>query len=125
MKIEFTIPYPPDKRGRAAWSKRFSLNAIYAGKHWSKRLEDKEFWHWLVRSELQKQKVPCKRFERPVRITFLHNCGLDIDNCSYEEKMIVDSLIGPVLIQDDRRYYTERVSKYHDGDGTRVMVEEI
>ena len=36
----FEIPYPPTKRGKAAWNKRFGLNAYYAGKHWSQRKPD-------------------------------------------------------------------------------------
>ena len=44
----FEIPYPPTKRGKAAWNKRFGLNAYYAGKHWSQRKRDAEELHSLA-----------------------------------------------------------------------------
>ena len=80
MKIVFEIPYPPTKAGRTAWSKLYGLNAYWAGKHWSQRKKDAEYWHYLVRAELRRQGVKPRVFKHPVYITFYHNDGLDIDN---------------------------------------------
>lgn len=79
MKIVFEIPYPPTKAGRTAWSKLYGLNAYWAGKHWSQRKKDAEYWHYLVRAELRRQGVKPRVFKHPVYITFYHNDGLDID----------------------------------------------
>lgn len=46
--MKFTIPYPPTKREKAAWNKRYGLNAYYAGKHWSQRRRDAEELHTLA-----------------------------------------------------------------------------
>ena len=45
----FTIEYPKSLKG-------YSLNDIYAGKHWAKRKKDSDYWHWLVRGELSEHK---------------------------------------------------------------------
>ena len=36
----FIIRYPDSDAGKKAWNKAYGLNAIYAGKHWSKRRDD-------------------------------------------------------------------------------------
>ena len=38
--MKFEIEYPPTKKGKAVWNKRFGLNAYYAGKHWNERKRD-------------------------------------------------------------------------------------
>ena len=52
--IAFEIPYPATKRGKAAWNKRFGLNAYYAGKHWSQRKKDAEELHELAHWAMRK-----------------------------------------------------------------------
>jgi len=39
----FSIEYPKTKAARARWGREYSLNAIYAGKHWRRRKEDAEY----------------------------------------------------------------------------------
>ena len=53
----FTIEYPKSLKG-------YSLNDIYAGKHWTKRKKDSDYWHWLVRGELSEQGVKKKLFKK-------------------------------------------------------------
>lgn len=31
--IRFIIPYPPTREGMTEWSRRYSLNAYWSGKH--------------------------------------------------------------------------------------------
>lgn len=50
--IRFTIAYPPTRKGKAAWNKRFGLNAYYAGKHWAKRKKDAEELHAMGHIEI-------------------------------------------------------------------------
>lgn len=38
--IRFTIPYPSTREGMTAWSKRYSLNAYWSGKHYKARSLD-------------------------------------------------------------------------------------
>lgn len=119
--LEFTIPYPEDKRLHKLWMKDYSLNAIYQGKHWSKRREDAEYWHWLTLSQVPNAKM----FEKPVKVTMYWNDNLDIDNHAYMGKMIVDALKGR-LIQDDTKKYVKSVThEFHEDKVIRVVIEEI
>lgn len=79
------------------------MNAYYAGKHWSRRKQDAEYWHLLTRSALNRQEVRRTPFEKPVVITILWNDRLDIDNHAVMGKMIVDAIKGR-LINDDNRH---------------------
>ena len=115
MRTErFTIDYPRTKAEKAGWSRLYGLNAIYAGKHWSKRNEDKQFWHMMVGSAMNRARIPRKPFEKPVSITMWWDDGLDIDNHAYMGKMIVDSLRGWLLTDDRRRYVKSVRHCFHD-----------
>lgn len=116
--VNFTIPYPKKK---AKFCKQYGLNAIYAGKHWTKRQADKDYWHLLVLQCLREQKIPQKVFTTPVAITFYWNDGLDIDNHAYMAKLIIDSVRGYLLTDDDKRYVVEVMHRFH-GDGT-ILIE--
>lgn len=122
--IRLTIPYPKTKSGRASWSKQFGLNAIYAGKHWSRRKQDSEYWHAIVFGELRKQGIVKQPTEIPVQIYFLWNDRLDLDNHAYMRKMIIDALKGWVIKDDDRRYISGIFDGWHDGDFIVVEVVE-
>ena len=122
-KVEFTIPYPTDKRLYKYWMKQYSLNAIYLGKHWSKRREDAEYWHYLTIAQINQQIPKAKMYEKPVRVTMYWNDTLDIDNHAYMGKMIVDALKGR-LIQDDSKKYVKSVThEFHEGN-ILVVIEE-
>lgn len=122
--ITFRIHYPP-KAQRSQWNRDYSLNAIYAGKHWSVRKKDSVLWHALVLSELRKQKVPIQIFDKPVEVRFYHHDRLDIDNHAYMEKMIVDALKGKLLRDDNRKNYIRKISEYHDDDCILVRIREV
>lgn len=123
--LEFTIPYPEDNREYRRWMKDYSLNAIYGGKHWSKRREDADYWHWLVLAQINQQIPKAKMFLTKVRVTMYWNDNLDIDNHAYMGKMIVDALKGR-LIQDDTKKYVKSVAhEFHEDKVIRVVIEEI
>jgi len=122
--IKFTIPYPKNKAQKSDWCKRYGLNAIYQGKHWSKRKADSEFWHYLVHKELSSQGIPRKQFEKPVTITMLWNDGMDIDNHAYIGKMIVDSLKGWLIKDDTKKYYAAITHRFHDKNYITVEIKE-
>lgn len=126
MRIErFTIDYPKSPAERKRWNRHYGLNAIYAGKHWAKRNEDKEYWHNMVRSAMSRAGVPKKPFEKPVRISFWWNDNLDLDNSAYERKMIIDSLRGWIIQDDRKKYVRELRDNVHDEDCILVEVKEI
>lgn len=121
--IKFTIPYPKGKK-KAAFCKQYGLNAIYAGKHWNKRKDDKDYWHLLVPQCLREQGVKREVFKKPVVIAFYWNDGLDIDNHAYMAKLIIDSLKGYLLTEDDKRYVVEVVHRFHDGECILIEMSE-
>lgn len=122
-EIRFIIPYPTTKNGRAEWSKKYGLNAYWAGKHWAQRKNDADYWHNLVHSELRRQGIR-GGFDRPVSITFRWNDRLDLDNHAAMGKMIVDALKGVVIPDDSRRWFKRLEYGWHDEDWILVEIEE-
>lgn len=102
----------------------YSLNKIYAGRHPRVRMQDANYWYALVRCELQKQKIPKKVFEGPVKITFGWPGRLDLDNYAYVRKMIIDALKGWVLEDDGQKFVAELSESLIKGDEITVRVEE-
>jgi Holliday junction resolvase RusA-like endonuclease len=123
--MKFTIPYPENKTEQTAWNKNYGMNAIYSGKHWTKRNADKEFWHDLVQTYLKQQKVARKLFERQVQIIFRWNDNLDIDNHAYLGKLIADGLKGYLLADDNRKHYIRLIHEFHDKNYVEVEITEV
>ena len=123
MHIVLRIPYPNTKKGRAEWSKKYGLNAYWAGKHWSRRKADAEYWHALVRSEIRKQGIK-GHMDKPFSVEMRWNDRLDIDNHAAIAKMIVDALKGVVIQDDDRRWFKRISHAWHDEDYILVTIEE-
>lgn len=121
----FRIYYPKNRKIRTQWNSRFGMNAYYAGKHWSKRKEDAEFWHLLTRSAMSKQGVRLKPFEKPVEISFLWNDRLDIDNHAIMGKMIVDAMKGRLINDDSRRWVKGVCHYFHDEDYILIQIREL
>lgn len=125
-KTVLKIPYPKTAAGKRQWSREYGLNAIYAGKHWTKRQKDSQYWHALVKEEqLQQQNIAKKPFERPVRIVFSWNSRLDIDNEAYKRKLIIDALKGWVIYDDTKRYVRELADKITSEEYIIVEIEEV
>ena len=55
--IRFNIPYPPTKKGKSAFCRRFGLNAYYSGKHWAQRKKDADELHALTLAALKQARV--------------------------------------------------------------------
>jgi hypothetical protein len=125
MKEIIRIPYPKTAAGKKEWNKKYGMNAYYAGKHWSKRKEDADYWHQLTRAAMSKAQVRRRPFEKPVVITFLWNDKLDLDNHSIMSKMIIDALKGR-LINDDTRRWVKGIAHYWSNeDYIKVIIQEI
>jgi hypothetical protein len=123
---KFKISYPKSKAGQKHWSKEYGMNAYYAGKHWSARKRDAEFWHMMVRSCMNDQDVRRVPFKRPVVITFHWNDRLDLDNHAVMGKMIVDAMKGRLIQQDSRKWVKGVSHAFHDrGDFIWVEVREV
>lgn len=124
MTETLRIPYPKSKAGQKEWAGKYGLNAIYAGKHWSKRRQDSDDWHRLVRAEVARQGLRKTPIGRPVAISFYWNDRLDLDNHAYMAKMIVDALKGIWLEDDDRRHVREISHHWHDENSIKIEVSE-
>lgn len=120
-KIIFEIPYPDKK---TQWTKPYSMNAIYAGKHWAERAKDKEYWYYLTAGALNRAKIERKLMRGPASITFFWNDGLDLDNHAYIAKMITDSLKGILIRDDGRRFYQQMTFRFWDENRIKVEIEE-
>lgn len=116
MKSIFKIPLEID-------SKKWSLNKIYAGVHWSVRAKDKEYIRQLVRSVTGIRKP----FEKPVLIKMAFNSGLDVSNHGYLFKLIEDGLVKCGVIQNDSYKYVQCniMTLQKAFKGVIVEVEEI
>lgn len=124
-KTIISIPYPTTKAGMTQWCREYGLNAIYAGKHWTRRKADKEYWHMLVRSELARQGIPRELYQEPVAITYMWDDGLDCSNHAYIAKMIEDALRGWVIKDDCRRWVKAIHHVFYGGSDIVVIVEPI
>lgn len=125
MAESFLIPYPPTKAGKKDWSRRYGLNAYWSGKHWAQRKEDADFWHMLVRLEMNRQRVRRKPFEKAVKITMLFNDRLDGSNHAIYFKLIEDAMKGRVIQDDSRRWVRSCEMGFHEQDYILVKVEEV
>ena len=123
--VRFTLPYPPTKRGKAAWNKRFSLNAYWAGKHYRARAQDARDIHSLVILALRQGRVKKQPFRETVEILFRWDDGLDIDNHAALGKMITDALKGWVIQDDSPRWVRKITHEFWDGGKVEVEVREL
>lgn len=116
--MEFYIDYPSK-------ISEYGMNAIYAGKHWTKRKRDAEYWHMLVINSLRQQGVHRGVFIRPVAITIFWDDRLDIDNHAYMGKMIVDALKGYLIEDDSRKYFKRITHDFHNEKLIKVEIKEV
>ena len=124
MTESFRIYYPKSQAEQRRWAKEYGMNAYYAGKHWSRRKQDAEYWHLLTRSAINRQEVRKTPFEKPVVITILWNDRLDIDNHAVMGKMIVDAIKGRLINDDSRRWLKGVCHFFHDEDYILVKIGE-
>ena len=120
--ISFVIPYPPTKKGKSVFCKRFGLNAYYTGKHWSVRKRDAEELHTLAFVSMKKAGIHRQIMDGPAAITFFWNDGLDIDNHAVLGKAFVDAMKGYMLQDDNRRWVKRIIHDFWEGAGILVEV---
>lgn len=122
--IRFTIPYPPAKKDKAAFCKRFGLNAYYAGKHWTQRKDDARDLHMLTEFSMKRAHIRKQLVNYPVSVRFLWDDGLDLDNHAVLGKAIVDALKGYILPDDNRRWVKKVSHEFWDGGEIAVEVSK-
>lgn len=125
MTESFKIYYPRSEAGRKAWNKEYGMNAVYAGKHWSKRREDAQTWHIMTRAAMNKAECRKKPFEKSVIITFLWNDRLDLSNHAYMAKLIEDGMKGRIITDDSKRFVRGIEHFFHDEPYIKVVVREV
>lgn len=125
MREVFRIEYPNTKAGKKRWTKEYGMNAYYAGKHWSRRKADADYWHNMVRACMERAGLRKRPFEKPVVITFHWNDRLDLDNHSIMGKFIVDAMCGRLIPDDTRRWVKEIRHCWHEEEYIRVEVREL
>lgn len=125
MTIRFSIPYPHTKAGKAAWNRRYGLNAYYAGKHYQQRKRDAQELHALTWAALKKARVKKQMVRGPVEVRFYWDDRLDCDNHAVIGKAVVDALKGWVLPDDSPRWVRKVSHEFWNGGEIRVEVEEI
>lgn len=102
---------------------RYGLNRLYAGMHWTKRKSHADYWHNRIGWELKR--IKAEMFESPVFIEFEFETGMDIDNCGYLIKLIIDGLKG-IVIHDDSKKYVAGYSAVHGKEkGILIKIREI
>ena len=123
--VTFTIPYPPTKKGLAAWNKRFSLNAYWSGKHYRQRAQDARDIHSLTILALRQGRVKKEPFRGPAEIVFRWDDKLDCSNHAALGKMIEDALKGWVIQDDSPRWVRRITHEFWDGKCIEVEVREL
>lgn len=119
--ISFTIPYPPAKAGMTEWSKRYSLNAYWSGKHYKARNRDAREIHDLTILCMRKAGIRRKFLDYPVEVRFYWDDGLDADNHAALGKMVLDAMKGYILPEDNRKW-VKKVS-HEFWDRKEILVE--
>lgn len=122
--IAFEIPYPKTKAGKAAWNRRYGLNAYYAGKHWSQRKKDAEELHALFLLSMKKAGIRRELVTYPVEVRFYWDDNLDVDNHAAMGKAFVDAMKGYLLPDDNRRWFCQVTHKFWNRDCIRVEVRK-
>ena len=90
MTYDFTIPIP----------EKISLNRLYSGIHWAKRVQLKDLYHSFIRF----QRLEPQELTYPVEITYTFTWktrGLDSTNCAFMVKMLEDGLVLTGVLQGD------------------------
>lgn len=125
MKESFKIDYPASDAGKKAWNKAYGMNSIYAGKHWSERREDANFWHMMTVAAMQKAGCRREPFQKPVMLTFLWNDRMDLSNHAYIAKLIEDGMKGRIIYDDTRSWVKGINHFFHDKPYIKIVISEL
>ena len=87
-----------------------TLNIYYAGKHWSARKKDVDYWHELIHWHLLEAKIE-KPLDYPIEVWVVEYCKRlrDSDSAVIAVKLFGDSLVKGGWLPDDSPKYIEAV----------------
>jgi Holliday junction resolvase RusA-like endonuclease len=98
-----------------------SLNVLMR-EHWSKRSKQLERWRWLVADAWKNMPVIPGRVKVKIIYYFPDKRKRDYDN--YSGKLILDSLKGKVITEDNSTVIVELAHKFeYDKADPRVVIE--
>ena len=120
--LSFIINYPTTKKGKSEWNRRFGLNAYYAGKHPQKRRKDAEELHMIARAAMHKAGIRNRMLDRPVKVRFYWDDGLDCDNHAVLGKAFLDAMKGYILPDDNRKWVKMVSHEFWDGGAIKVEI---
>lgn len=93
--------------------KTISLNALYAGKHWTFRKKIKDEYKKIVETELGNfDKYHFDSF----KITIKYNYNQDIDNVVLVSKFVSDTLVANNWVDDDSPKYYKELKIIYDAE---------
>ena len=87
--------------------KTISLNALYAGKHWTFRKKTKDEYKKIVETELARYD---HHFAESMSIHIRYNTRADVDNLVLVSKFTADTLVANGWIADDSPKYYHRLT---------------
>lgn len=87
--------------------KTVSLNALYAGKHWTFRKKTKDEYKKIVEAELARYD---HHFAESMSIHIRYNTRADVDNLVLVSKFTADTLVANGWIADDSPKYYHRLT---------------
>lgn len=125
MIERFRVYYPKSKAEAKRWNSEYGLNAYYAGKHWSRRKQDADYWHLLTVSAMNRDNVRRRPFAKPVILTFWFNDRLDCSNHAMYIKMIEDGMKGRIIEDDSKKFVKGIECYFHDEEYILVQAREI
>jgi len=88
---------------------KISANKAYAGQHWAVRKKQADLFHQALLEFKNKYEIE----EYPITTTFIFRFKgrlLDVDNCFYMAKLLIDGMRGINLIKDDTPKYINEIS---------------
>ena len=91
--------------------KTISLNALYAGKHWTFRKKIKDEYKKIVETELARYD---HHIAKGMSIFIRYNARTDVDNNVLVSKFVADTLVANEWIADDSPKYYNKLTIVFD-----------
>lgn len=91
--------------------KTISLNALYAGKHWTFRKKTKDEYKKIVESELARYD---HHLAETCTLVIRYNTRADVDNLVLVSKFTADTLVANGWIPDDSPKYYHKLTIVYD-----------
>lgn len=125
MTVFFTIPYPVTKAGKSDFCRKYGMNALYSGGHWSKRAGTAKELHTLAIACMKKARVRQVTFDRPVAVRFLWDDRMDIDNHAVLGKAFLDACKGRLIVNDSPKWVRSVTHEFWDRGCMGVEIREV